>query len=223
MDLEALRTRVLERVDEDALAPTRYSADLVDQFINDGVQLWARKSKALFTTTTLTRSALHYRHQLPDDCLRVISVKDDANDFLLEASHFKDFDEPGWDGKWTNPRVHRRWLNVLSDRATNYFLFGMDEIWLWPMHATGTDTYTVTYQKDAGLTSLESDTDEPDFPEEYHHHIVDYAVARCLVIQATGKRLEKVTQALTDFALAAIEAGAATDNRAVEFAGGPRS
>lgn len=50
--------------------------------------------------------------------------------------------------------------------------------------------YTVTYLQDLGMTNMIGDTTEPTLPEEYHDSLVDYAVARCLMINARGDKLK---------------------------------
>ena len=58
--------------------------------------------------------------------------------------------------------------------------------------------YTLHYIQDQE-DELSADDDEPSLPETFHEHLIDYAVARCLLPKARGARIKRAVEALNRF------------------------
>ena len=203
MNLSEIRQRVWRRLGEDASDPLRYTAEIVDEVINDGVQLFLARMGSKIATTTLTQRAGQLWYNLPSDCIRVQSVRRVTTDDALLPIDWRDLDDAvtmrkdspyqRFDG------LRRRWTDVTDAFASSYLIFGMNEIALWPLLSTGTDTYTVTYTEDVGETSLVNDGDSSGLPFEYEVFLVDYAAGRLLLPGARGQALQEAQTATGRF------------------------
>jgi len=161
VNLGELKARVWERVGEDSSDPKRYSAVVVREMINDGIQRMVAKTGCLVTTTTISQRPGVLAYALPSDCIRVLSVRhDDTADWLYPA-HWREFDAAAdVDRRQVrNVDIRRRWMQMTSVRSTNWLAFGLNEIWLWPLVAdsgkvTAADVSTVMDEAYAGAATV---------------------------------------------------------------------
>lgn len=210
MTLEDLRTEVWDRLGEDPDDPQRYSAADVLEYLNDGVQTAVSRAGLEFSSVTITQRPGQLFYDLPTDLIHVTRVKlfVDGNSVAcaavgIPADGVFDHDTPAsrliaCDLDTTTallePIHHReldsdtyKWTTRTGKQATHYGIFGLNEIYLWPLIATGTLTYDVEYLG-VGTTffSVRSDTpllqSTPTLPDQFHEAIIDYAVSRCLLI-----------------------------------------
>lgn len=189
MNLGALRTRVLERLDETTGGGLRWTSAEVDAYLNLAYQILCVRSGVLIDTATITAQAGQLYYDLPTDCVWPLRLYRDSPREKVWPSHARKRDE-----RTLN------WQELTGTRWEWYFQFGLDQIVAGPMFTTDGAAYTLTYVKDPGLTSLSADTDEPDFSRRYHEALADYAVARALMVDADEKRLQSVKLAMSEFA-----------------------
>lgn len=210
MTLSELKTRVWDRLEEDSSDPQRYPAADVLEYLNDGVQHINSRAGLDLATTGITQRAGRLFYDLPTDCIhvaRVVRFSDDDSDGTRDSGEdiltkvdpvsYHDLDNEVGVSAWS------RWERQEGTYATHYGIFGMDEIFLFPQIATGTEAYEVTYVRDVGASDLSADTDEPSLPDEYHEELVDYAVGRCLLVDGL---VEEAAEELQAFAASMREA-----------------
>jgi len=65
--------------------------------------------------------------------------------------------------------------------------------------SSGGDSYTVTYRQDLGRYPTALDTDVPEVPRRFHDALVDYAVARGLMLNADAEALERAAPLMENF------------------------
>jgi len=164
-----IRTRVRQRLDEDAATSQRYPDSLLDEFIADGVRFYVARVGNQYAETTITQSANTLFHHLPCDCIAVERVlwNNDGEYVPLEPTGHR-----ALDGDWY------KWQRQTDTRSRAYFVFGLDRIALWPEVATAGEEYRVVYKQDVydAVSRV---------PVEDHQELVGYVVARCLL--AEGK------------------------------------
>tara|TARA_Y100000310_G_scaffold314420_1_gene363742 strand:+ start:297 stop:968 length:672 start_codon:yes stop_codon:yes gene_type:complete len=188
VNLGEIRTRVFDRLDEDSASPLRWTANDVDGLINDGHQLMVARTGVLVNTTPVIARADAFSYELPRDCIRVLRVfRDSPLEKVWPVSH-RELEQlrPGWRGE-------------TSTRFEWYMVFGLDEIILGPAFTTSGEAYTVTYLQDTGESYLVADSDEPVIPRRFHDSLVEYAVARALLVDADKERLEQLSETFLAF------------------------
>lgn len=190
-----MQTRVWERLEESDSDPSRYSAADVLEYLNDAVQHLVSRAGLFVTTATLTQQAETLFADLPTDCIAVESLARDTGPWFLDPTTPYELD------RGTRDDANPRWPAQHAVGSRAYFPFGLDEVALWPFSSAGGDTYTLTYRQDAGVTTLVAAGDEPSVPADYHDALVDYAVARCLIVDGAlseaGRRMALFKQAVT--------------------------
>ena len=160
-----IRTRIWERLEEDATTPLRYPSATVTEYVQDGIRFYVARTGCQVATTTITQTASTLLYDLPCDCIQVERVLWDNSgvSYSLEPTHPRHLDN-----QWY------LWQRQTDTRARAYFLLGLRKIALWPISTAGGESYVVHYQQD-----------EPDdltkVPVEDHECLVDYGLARCLL------------------------------------------
>ena len=191
MTLADLRTRVLERIQENASSPGRWPAARIDKYLNEGVRLMAVRSGALIGTATIEAVAEQLRYELPRDCVQVMGIVRRSPREVVDPVGVRELDA-----------THPAWQTINGSRFEWYFVFGVQDIFLVPALSSGGEVYDLTYRQDPGDSSLVDDTDEPPLPRRYHEALINYAISRALMINANEKRLETATNAMQMFATA---------------------
>jgi hypothetical protein len=187
MNLADLRTRVLERLDESTDGLRWTSAD-VDGYLNLAHQTLCVRTGIVVETAAVTAVANRFRYELPTDCVSVLRLyRDDPDEKVWPTSHRR------LDEELAN------WPALTGTRWEWYFIFGLDELIIGPAFITSGEAYTLTYTRDPGLDHLTADTDEPLVPRKFHGALVDYAVARALLVDADKMRLAQAAEALGQF------------------------
>jgi len=187
VDLGALRTRVLERLDESS-GGLRWTAADADAYLNLAHQTLCVRTGIVVETAPITAVANQFTYELPSDCVSVLRLYRDSPD------------EKVW------PTSHRRleeeqsnWRDLSGTRWEWYFIFGLDELWAGPTFATSGEAYTLTYTRDPGLNHLSADTDTPLVPRKFHAALADFAIARALLVDADAARLSQAAASLIEF------------------------
>jgi hypothetical protein len=134
VDLATLKSRVWRRLDENADAPLRYTAELVIGAANDGIQLFYARTGLDYATTTITQRSGVLWYDLPSDCIRVQSVRRVDDEEPLLPIDWRALDEAS-----SIPHRERyypsryRWTRETADRASHYLVFGLNQVGIWPM------------------------------------------------------------------------------------------
>ncbi len=168
--------RVRLRLDEDlGDSSQRYPTATLTEYIEDGVRFYVARVGNQYATTTVTQVANRLLYDLPCDCVNVVRVTwDNDGEYVpLAATSPRELD-----GEWY------QWQRQTDVRSRCYFVFGLDQIALWPESADGGETYTIHYRQD------DEDGDVASVPAEDHEALVCYVVARCLLVErkADGAR-----------------------------------
>lgn len=163
-----IRTRVRQRLDEDAATSQRYPDSLLDEFIADGVRFYVVRVGNQYATTTITQAVNRLFYPLPCDCVSVVRVTwdNDGDAIPLEATTPRELDATWY-----------QWQRQTDTRSRCFFVFGLDQIALWPEAGTAGETYTVHYRQDDEAGSVSS------IPGEDHEALVGYVVSRCLLAE----------------------------------------
>lgn len=183
-----IKTRVWERLDEDSTSPLRYTGARVRQFVNDGLQYMVARAGARINSYTLVTSKGQIFYQLPADCITVLGVDRVTPQEKVWPVDIRELD-----------RSYPSWRAMMGDRAQWYLIFGMDQLVMLPLMSSGGDSYTVTYRQDVGTVATVLDTDVPEVPRRFHDALVDYAVARGLMLNADADALERVVPLMENF------------------------
>ena len=148
----------------------------------------AIRSGALIGTSAITASADQVRYELPEDCVQVVNITRRSPREVVEPITVREVDE-----------ARHAWQTMTGDRFQWYFIFGVRDIFLIPAPSTGGEVYDVTYRKDPGDASLVADTDAPGLPRRFHDALIDYVVARALLVEASPDQLGTAKQAMGQF------------------------
>lgn len=150
---------------------TMYEADdwsdtKIDNVINQGLRELSTRFAWpwLLTTTTISTIASQQAYTIATDFLRLHTIRptgvNDRLDVISPVEAFETYGDNFQEG----------------DTATTCFLIG-NQINLIPIpNATTANAYQVHYVKRAA--TLANDTDTPEFAEEFHLLLADYAVAK---------------------------------------------
>jgi len=213
MTLDEIRIRVWSRLDEDSDDALRYSQADVDEAINDGIQHFCVRTGCLRASTTITQTANQLFHDLPSDLVFIARIKSDTTNDPLVPTSARQLDAG-------SRRSNRDWERRLGTSADFYLPFGMDEVGLYPLSSSGTETYTLHYAQDPGTSNVSADADEPSIPLEYHEALVEYAVSRLLM---TESKIDEAKEAMEMYLEAVVSAKAKRTNLDSEYTHGPRS
>lgn len=187
MTLSELRTRCLERLDE-VEGGLRWSSSDLNNYLNLAYQTVCVRTGNLVKTATITAVAYQMKYDLPTDCVTPIRLYRDSPLEKVWPTAPRRLDD----------RV-RNWRKLTGTRWEWYFMFGLDQIFAGPAYTTSGETYTLTYNADPTRAAMSSDSDSPDFPRRFHEILVDYAVARALIVDADGERLKQAAESFSEF------------------------
>ena len=137
MNLGDIRTRVWERLGEDASNPLRYSQAMVDGFVNDAIQLMAMATGHNVATVTINQRDETLSYKLPADHIRTLGVTWGAEKRPLEPVTWSDMDQFSYAARLEHINLRNRWLRTTGARSTHYIPFSHDEVWLWPINPDG--------------------------------------------------------------------------------------
>ena len=166
MTLSEIKTRIKERLDEDAGVSLRYTNANLDEYVFDGVRAFVSRTGCQNATVTITQVANELLYYLPCDLIQVERVgwNDSGGRYVpIGPTTSRELD-----AMWY------KWQHQQDIHARAYFLLGLDRIALWPISPDGGETYTIHYQQDIY-------NDVALVPVEDHECLVDYGVARCLL------------------------------------------
>lgn len=168
MTLLEIRTQVLRRMDEDTTSPVYVTAQLVDQAINEGLNIFStltlcvEKSATITITDTFTDMIAAAVPRL------IVPLK-----LYRGATRIHPERSPG---AFAAAEVFWR---TQTGAAKRYAMMGATLLVLDLKPTSGTN-YTMTYAATAG--SVAADGDVPEIPLEDHSALVDFAVWRLLAI-----------------------------------------
>lgn len=138
----------------------------VNLFVNQGYRMLSTLFRWpwLEATSNITTVADTASYALPADYRRLYAIKDTDKRRTLT--------------RLTVEEALERWGgDPPSGAEAKWFYVWDDSIYLLPVpSANETAAYTLYYQKK--LTTMTSGTDEPEFAEEFHLVLADYAIAR---------------------------------------------
>ena len=200
-------------MDESSDDPLRYSDADVLEVINDGIQHFCVRTGCLRASTTITQTANQLFHDLPSDLVFIARIKSDTTNDPLVPTSARQLDNG-------SRRSTREWESQLGTSADFYLPFGMDEVGLYPLSSSGTETYTLHYAQDPGTSNVTNDTDQPSIPLEYHEALVEYAVSRLLMIES---KVEEAQEAMGMYLEAVRSAKAKRNNLDSVYTHGPGS
>lgn len=160
---------------------------MIYDFINEGARFYVAIVGSVRGSETITQTANTARFSLPQDCIQVerVSWVNDGVNYVVSPTTIRELDE----------RMSKStgWENDFGVRAEWYYIFGVNEIGLYPKISSGTQTYTVHYKVDLGAVFTGSSDDVPD---EDREALVHYAVSRCL---AQDRKVEEAAEEYQKF------------------------
>jgi hypothetical protein len=197
--LGELRTKTLQRSDEDPAAPVYYTAAEATDALNAAQRLFVLLTLCLERTTTLTlqpNRAFHRLRSYVADFLLPLRLKT-ATGRLLPAT-LAELDA-----------LDSRWMQR-SGTPSRYTTLGWAVLALTAQPSVATE-YTLTYAASPAL--LAADTDIPEIPARYHEVLVDYAIYH-LRVKDGGAKLAGAMPLLERFLSQANEAAGIVRARA---------
>lgn len=170
-----IRSAVAEALRQTNLV--RWTSAEVDQYIDDGYTEIANDTGCLVKTVQWQVYEEQHIVRLPDDCLKPLAFRDMATGLPIDMSSWMFIDRQ--DGFWRRKTSTRPWLVAP---------WGLKDMLLYPAYSTPQNGIEIMYSF-SPTTGLASDSSVPDFPDEFHVALVDYAHHRCLLKDADGPRL----------------------------------
>lgn len=175
-----IKRRVYDRLGDDFDSPTRYTAFMIYDLLREACEQWIARHGGNVHSVTISLVANQLEYTLPTDCVEVLEVMYDTLSIPLTPY--------GWQDMYESTKLNGiPWRDINGVRPTQYVVFGLNQLWVWPTLATvTTQTVTVSYVS-SELEDLESalSSDHEDLaliPREHHDVLVDYVVGRCLMI-----------------------------------------
>lgn len=184
-----IRSAVITTLRESA-TPVRWTLAELNRYLDDGYRDMAERTAAVVRTVNVTMSPGQNYVALPSvtessgtfTCIHPIAVKDLSTDYPLDPVNWTFVDE-----------LDATWIRVSAPRPYYYALWDWQTMLVYPHYgAAGTLVMTMACMP----PGLAQDSDEPDFPEEYHDALTHYVVWRCLVKGAKGPRFGRATRQL---------------------------
>jgi len=183
VNVAEFKSRVWTRLAEDQDNPQRWPSDAVLEYLNDGIQHLVTRTGLKTSSAQITTLDGRVFYNLPADCIRVLSVRDDdSTEYLRPIS------------MWELDRSYFRATDYGAKHAIHYVPFGLDEIGLWPVPEENGRTYSILYSTDPGVSAVSLDTDDIPIPRKYEHILIDYVVARALLPRARGATMEMAVE-----------------------------
>ena len=208
--------RVWSALDDDSADHQRYPSATVLTYLNEGAQFYLVRTRSVHTSTTVTQTPGTALYALPSDCVavtRVSWVSGGAN-YPVSPTTMRELDE----------RMGRNivWERDTGTRAEWYYIFGVDQIGLYPEISSSTATYTVHYisASYAVTPGLGTDAAIDHVPEEDHEGLVAYATARCLAADKNAKAASEEFAAF-DGVVTAAKSRRTSPDRQFAMAGTP--
>jgi hypothetical protein len=199
MTLLSLRTRVQQRVDELATAPTAYTTAQIDAALNEGLRLFALLTLCVERTILVRAqpSQVFYRMlDLISDWLLPLRMRCHVAESLSSLSVW---DAPLWDDALFDElfpdsevtmspvrpvtlgqldALNPSWQSAHSPTVLKYGCLGIDQFFIYPSPAGIGTSLEITYA--ALATRLTAATDVPEIPEAYHQALIHFAVPHLL-------------------------------------------
>ena len=171
MTTSELLARAWSALDDDSTDHQRYPAATLVKYLRDGAWMYLARTRGVHNVQTLTQTPYTALYELPGECLAVTRIEwNNAGTYYpVSPTTMRELDE----------RMSRGigWETQTGTRAEWYWIFGLNQIGLFPLITSGTESYVVHYIVAAALTT---DTDLYGVPDEDHEGLVNYVVARCL-------------------------------------------
>lgn len=182
-----MQERVWAALDDDSSDHQRYPATRIREYLIDGARLYSAKVGSVQATETITQIPGTALYALPADCVRVLRLTWVSGATLTNSGDIVT-------GTGTNypvsPTTMREldeqmsgtlgWEDDTGTRAEWYYIFGVNQIGLYPKLTTGTQSYLLHYQGETGIIYPYLLDSEQYVPDEDREGLVAYAIARCL-------------------------------------------
>ena len=135
MDRATLRTRILRKLNDSPLAPVFWSADEMDDMVQEGQEILAEEARALQRTITLPKRDGWLLYRVPlDDCMTPIRIWDTQRRQRLDVVSMRRLNQ-----------AHPRWMvTTTSSTPQCWYPVTWSQFGLWPGAAQGGGTFDVT-------------------------------------------------------------------------------
>ena len=160
---------------DDRAEPYQWSSEILTRYLNEAVDIFARRTFCLIDSedamTRLTTAASQTRYDLDPAILTVLAVEDA-------------------DGIALQPRWSTRRASTATGKPRNYSARpGPRALYLWPTPDDAYELQMLVARRPAMV--MESLTDEPEIPEEFHLGLCDFAAYRAwLLADPDGENLK---------------------------------
>ena len=166
MNLGELKTEVFRRLNESASSPVFWSVADVERAINDGQEELADATEFYERHTRIDllshRTYYDLRHICEDTFIAPRRVYNNEISKWLDPSHVRDFDA-----------IRQRW-ETNTGQPMKWFMRGTWWLGLYPQ--PDADFGSIRFYYAAIPPELVEDEDAPQFPDEYHEALIEYAI-----------------------------------------------
>lgn len=175
MNFGEMKTEVFRIIAENSSAPVFWTAADVARAVNDGYEEISDASEWYERQATLNlngQTYLNLETAIAETFVAPLRVYNPATTRWLEPDDVRSLDDE-----------YRRW-EVTTGPPDRYFMRGLWFLGMFPKSSTG----TLQLWFSSIPPAMASDSDRPDFPQEIHWGLVDYAVYDLLCQEAETEK-----------------------------------
>ena len=204
MTLAQLRTRTLQRLDEDTTSPVYWSAQEIHAALNEAQRVFVFLTLCLEKTGTLALSAattFYHLRSTFSDFLLPLRVRVASTGAKVHPARLQELD--ALDSTWPSS----------AGTPVRYACLGFDFFAVYKQPAAPGTSLDVTYAHTPA--TLAADGDTPEIPTEHHLTLIDYAIPR-LRAKEGGQEFVKTLPLFGQFLDAASKMAAYVRARSLE-------
>ena len=169
MNRGEIRTKVLNRLNQDTDSPQYWETDHINRVINEGYINLMSHTHTMETSTTLSLIAYQHVYELA------------AAAFILLRMFYETTDRLIMPISWAKLNNHDpQWVDSTDSRPRQYIFIPPNKVFLYPAVTADSDD-AITYYYTQIPSDMTADSDTPDIPEIYHDALVEFALSVALV------------------------------------------
>ena len=173
MTFAELRTEVFRRLDEDSADPAFWTAADINTALNEAYEElsdsseWHERNAILKLLSKRTYNDLRFALGSGEIVLTLKHAYNSTTRRWLDPVELRDLDY----------RTFHQWEDITGE-PEKFFLRGL--FWLGTFPKQNTDSGNLKLYYTAIPPAMSADTDEPGFPEEFQHGLIEYALGDLL-------------------------------------------
>ena len=182
MNFSALKSRVLQKLNESVSAPQFWSIDNIGSFLNEGYEDLILTTKILESSATLSTVADTFIYSLADNCLEIIRMYYETTDRIIRPMSWEQLQA-----------IDRWWVDTANTYPRYHIPLSSQNVFLYP-NVSDSESSCITYWFKAIAQEMSADEDVPDTRDTFHDALVDFATFMALLRERTkssGKKALK--------------------------------